>query len=194
LIQTRIDPNHHAWVDQARAGPIAAARIDGRRAMKTKITINGMTHEVAAFMAKAIRSDAIDPAKARADALEVGEITIEGQDLTLPKSTIDQILAMLGAGASAGPSTPEPDPMPAGDMAGMDPSKIGDAEEDEPEVMADGSEPKSDGVTQARVDRMVAAALARLQPTAARKIADAVVATSRKRAALERDASLVLGV
>lgn len=196
LVQTRIRYNHLAVVDAARAGPVARLHLD-RKPMKTKITINGKTHEVAAFMAKAIRSDSLDSAaqaKAKADALEVGEITIEGQDLTLPKSTIDQILAMLGAGASAGPSTPEPEPMPAGDM-GMDPTKMGDAEDpDEPEAMADMADPKADALTQARVDAMVARALARLQPAAARKIADAVVTTSRERSALEREASLVLGV
>jgi hypothetical protein len=160
--------------------------------MKTKIKIDGKTHEIGAFMARAIKADALDkPAqvKAKADALEVGEITIEGQDLVLPKATIDQILAMLGG--SAGSSAPEPDPMPT-DAAPIDPmvpAQMGDAEDPE----KDKSAPKGDGLTQGRVDAMVAAALAKVLPAATRKIADAVTTTSRERSALERDASLVLG-
>lgn len=190
LIQTQIEPNHLAIVDQARAGPVARLRLDGR-VMKTKIQINGKTHEVAAFLAKAIRSDALDATaqtKAKTDALEVGEIVIEGQTLVLPKSTIDQILVMLGG--SAGPSAAAP---PPGDAAmpppgeGMQDPLVADAEDE------DMPKPKADALA-ATVRRLVQAEVAKLAPATAQKIADSVLTTSRERAALEREASLVLGM
>lgn len=196
LIQTDIQPNHHAWVDQARAGPIATARVDGRAAMKTKIQINGKTHEIQPFMAKAIRADALDAAgvaKAKVDALEVGEMMIEGQQLIVPQATIDQIIAMLGG--SAGPSVPEPDPMPL-DAAppGMPPRDPMMADADDKEDAGDMPPKKADAADiAAQVQRLVADALAKALPQATRRIADAVTTTTRERAILERDASLVLG-
>lgn len=247
LIQTQIEPNHLAIVDQARAGSVARLRLDGvalmldyvekrgstwailskegetletgfeteeaakerlrqieaakyakqasgedaagrydseRGIMKLTIKRDGKTttHELTAWLIDAIKAQAIEPAKARSDQLEVGELTIEGQTLVLPKSTIDQILTMLGAGA--GPSAPEPmaEPMP---MDAQDPM----ADEGMP------PEPKADAepITQAKIDAMVAKAIAKAQPAAAAKIADSVLATSRARANLERDAQLVLG-
>lgn len=193
LIQTEITPNHLAIVDQARAGAVARLRLDGQRTMATKIQIAGKTHEIAPFMVRAIKADSLDTvaqAKAKADALEVGEIVIEGQTLVLPKSTVDQILAMLGGGS--GPSVPEP--MPAGDEGGEEmppppppPMPAADGGDMPPPPM------RTDGLTQAQIDAMVARSLQRLAPATTRKITDSVLATSRERANLERDASLVLG-
>ena len=139
------------------------------------LKIDSKTFKIAAFLADSIKAQAVEPAKAKADALEVGEIVIEGQALTLPKATIDQILAMLGAGG--GPSTPEP-AMDEGDMPPkppMDPAMMADeAAEEEPVKDA-----KTDAAIAARVDRLVAAALAKHVPTTAARIADAATATAR---------------
>jgi hypothetical protein len=197
LLQTQIRYNHLAVVDLARAGHIARLRLDGRAAMK--ITINGKQHPIQPFVAKAIKADALDTAaqaKAKTDALEVGEITIEGQALVLPKATIDQILAMLGG--NAGPSVPEPMPTDAAPPGAVPPPKdpmlMGDAE-DEPKKDEKDPKAKADaGDIAAQVQRLVRAEMAKLQPGATKAIADSVLATSRERASLERDASLVLGV
>lgn len=195
LIQTQIEPNHHAWVDQARAGPIATARVDGR-AMKTKIKIDGKTYEIQPFVAKAIRADALDAAgvaKAKADALEVGEIVIEGQALVLPKTMIDEILALLGG--NAGPSVPEPMPIDAA-PPGQDPMAMPMGDSDDKEDAEDPKMPPKKADTAdiaAQVQRLVADALTKALPQATRRIADAVATTSRERANLEREASLVLG-
>jgi hypothetical protein len=181
LIQTQITPNHLAVVDLARAGHVARLRLDGK-AMKRTIKINGKTHQIAAFLADSAKAQALDAAaiaKARADALEVGEITIEGQALTLPKATIDQILAMLGAGSS-GPSQPEPMPMD------------GDPKPDP--MVPPPAPPRMD---EAKLDALVAASLARVLPQAlapqAARVADAVTQQVRDRAELDRRAAAVLG-
>jgi hypothetical protein len=166
--------------------------------MKTKIQINGKTHEIQPFLARSIKADALDAAaqaKAKADAMEVGPVSIDGTELILPRATIDQIIAMLGG--AAGPSVPEPDPMPLDaappGMPPRDPMLVdaddkGDAEDPKmPPKKADASD------IAAQVQRLVADALAKALPQATRKIADAVATTTRERATLERDASLVLG-
>lgn len=191
LIQTEITPNHHAWVDQARAGRIASARLDGR-AMKTiSITYKRDGQTVTAQIPAWATTAAEATAKVtKADAEGVLAVSIEGMpDMVLPESMVKQMIASIGgASAAAGPSVPEP----AADMGGeMDPSMMSDAEEeDEP---MDGK-PKMDGITQADVDAMVKRALDRAMPKVARTVTDAVTTTSRERGALERDAQVVLGV
>ncbi len=193
LIQTSITYNHLAIVDAARAGPIARLHLDTRARMKTKITIAGKTHECTPFMVRAIKADSLDTAgqaKAKADALEVGEIVIEGQALVLPKSTIDQILAMLGGG---GPSVPEPEITPDADpMAEPPPAMVADADEEE-KPMKDGA-PKYDAASlrrwvQAEIDRGIKAAL----PTVQAQVRDSVTTAARERQAIERLALPVLG-
>ena len=123
--------------------------------------------------------------EAKADALEVGEIVIEGQALVLPKSTIDHILAMLGGG---GPSAPEPAITPDADpMAEMPPAMVADADdEEEPATM------KADAIrklVQAEIAKGIKAAL----PTVQAQVRDSVTASARERQAIERLALPVLG-
>lgn len=191
LVQTQIRFNHQAVVDIARAGPVARLRVDGK-AMKRTIKIDGKSYQVAAFLADAAKSQALDAAaiaKAKADALEVGEIVIEGQTLTLPKATIDQILSLLGAGT--GPSQPEPEPpMDAGPpkLPGQDPLAAPPRMDE-----ADPKKPKAD----AELDAKVLASLGRVLPQALAptqsKLADAVTKAARDRADLDRQAHAVLG-
>lgn len=185
LIQTQITPNHLAVVDIARAGPVARLRLDGRP-MKRTIKIDGKSYQVAAFLADSAKAQALDAAaivKAKADALEVGEITIEGQVLTLPKTMIDQILTMLGG--SAGPSMPEPEVPPMDAAPPVDPMKA-PPRMDAPPV---DEKAKAD----AALDAKVLASLARVLPAAQAKVADAVTRQVRDRSELDRKASVVLG-
>jgi len=186
LIQTQITPNHLAVVDRARAGAVARLRVDKQDdTMKRKIQINGKTHEVATFLADSIKAAAVDREKARADQLEVGELTIEGQTLTLPKATIDQILAMLGAVEPAGPSMEEPAEPPMDAEPPMQP----------PPRMDEGDEGKK--MDRAEIVKVVhdtlATALATQLPQAQARLADAVTRTARDRADLDRRAAVVLG-
>ncbi len=182
LAHTQVIYNHLALVDQARAGHVARLLLDSKAArMKTTIKIDGKTHEINAFMAKAIRADALDPAKAKADALEVGPVSIDGVDLILPRSTIDQILAMLGG--SGGPSAPPP----AMDAAPPVPPPI---DPTKPPMMDAAQEPKMDAKT---IQAWIADGIRAHLPQVQRQVADSVTTQARERAAVERAALPVLG-
>jgi len=191
LVQTQITPNHLAVVDLARAGHVARLRLDGSKAMKTtKITIKrdgkATDHQAPSWIVDAAKAQALDAAalvKARADALEVGEITIEGQVLTLPKTMIDQILTMLGG--SAGPSMPEPEVPPMDAAPPVDPMKA-PPRMDAPPV---DEKAKADAL----LDAKVLASLARVLPAAQARVADAVTRQVRDRSELDRKAAQVLG-
>lgn len=94
--------NHLAVVDTARAGRIARLYVDGSAAMKIK-TKDGKEHKIPAWMEPAIKAAASE----RFDEMETGEVSIDGTQLILPRSMIDQLLAMLGAGAAAKPEEVE---------------------------------------------------------------------------------------
>ncbi len=183
LVQTQITPNHLAVVDLARAGHVARLRLDGRP-MKRTIKIDGKSYQIAALLADAAKATALDTAaqtKAKADALEVGPMSIDGVDLIVPRSTIDQVLAMLGG--SAGPSMPEPEVPP------MDakPDPMAPPRMDAPPPVDEKA--KAD----AALDAKVLASLARVLPAAQAKVADAVTRQVRDRSELDRKASAVLG-
>jgi hypothetical protein len=132
-VQESIVYNHLALVDLARAGHVARLTLDsGARAVKLKIGTR--TLDVPAFVADSIKleakkltdakASAEESVKKRADALEVGALSIDGTELILPKGMIDSILAMLGGGGGAAPAPPadavptEEDPNAAPPMDG----------------------------------------------------------------------------
>lgn len=193
LVQTAIRYNHLALVDAARAGPVARLHLDSKAAMKTKITIKrrdgkSTTADVPAWILDAAIAKAL-PAERR-DADGVLSVEIEGKPpMILPEEMVSTMLAAVGMGGG-GPSVPEP-AMDEGDMPKppMDPAMMADMSGEE-EPMKDA---KTDAAIAARVDRLVAQALARHVPTTAARIADAATASARQRAAVEHAASTVLG-
>lgn len=195
LIQTQIEYNHLAVVDQARAGHVARLHLDRKGRTMGKITIkrDGKTTHTIAKAPQWIVDAALGfkpEAALRADADGVLSVEIEGKPpMVLPEEMVSQMLAAVGMGGG-GPSASEPpipdaDPMknPAEMMADADPEK------EEPEPAAD----KRDAAMAAKVERMVADALAKQVPKASAKIADAATTRARDRADLERKAAPVLG-
>lgn len=120
-VQRRRRYNHLAGVDLARVGANARLRFDAMKLHTLKIGPKSL--QIAAVLATALQGQALaaDP-KARADAgMEVAEVTIDGVTLVLPRSVVDQIVAML-AGGSATTEEPAVDAAPAGAVPPVDPN------------------------------------------------------------------------
>jgi hypothetical protein len=180
LVQTQIRYNHLAVVGRARAGSVARLRMDSMTQRTFKI--DGQDHAGPEWLIEAMTT------QARADFEgETVEVMIEGMDraLVLPREMVDQMLAVIGAGAPAEPSAEiVEEPAMEAEDAGM-PGEIEDQNppEDENPMKMDA----------ARVEAAVSAALAKLLPTALRPLTKKAQDSMRDRTDLERRAAPVLG-
>ena len=198
-IQREIRYNHLALVDLARAGHVARLRLDGFRVQRTdqarqprtkmqkgKIRHDGKTLEIAPWVVEGLIAES---RAQRDDQIETGKLMIEiGEDgpveLTLPKATIEQVLAMLGAADA-----------PAGEAPAADPAAEAPAEGDgEGEGMGEGAAPgaPAEGEEQEQYQRMDAASVAKLVDRKVREALQRHDAQQRERGEVERRASKIL--
>lgn len=208
VVQREIRYNHLALVDLARAGHVARLKFDGKaarvqrndgarkgpRPMKFTIQIDGKTYTVSPLLVPGLSAESEATAKKirHGDAIETSEITFTDPDggapvkLILPKGTVEEMLAMIGAAGAPAAAAPmegsamgEEEPPPAGEPGLLEE----DGTEDE------GSEPPPPRMDRASVEAMIAAAVAKAVPAELTARED----RARERADLERRTSGLLG-
>lgn len=185
--QTGIRYNHLALVDEARAGPVAKLKFDGKKIMKIKIKTDSKAQEVKLKGTKAKLIDALrghlkDEAKGARKDTAVGKLTIEkeGEDpleLVLPMATLEMVMSSIGAEAPAEepvqPSEPQDQLPPEEELKDQE----GEGEEEE-------EKKEGEKVDRKAIKKLIADAVAIERKATRKEFAD--------RAKAERDASRVL--
>lgn len=162
-IQTKRRYNHLALVDVARVGHVARLRLDGVQRIegdpmkKVRVKLaDGRTIDVPEILIPSWKAAKVDPAKAKADALDPVEVVIAGEKLLLPAAMIEQLLSVLGASGATPEATAEEPPVDEVPVAAGQSVKAGKAKTmDEAAVQTLITKSVGDALAKADGDRRV---------------------------------------
>ncbi|MCA9680728.1 MAG: DUF2213 domain-containing protein [Myxococcales bacterium] len=187
--------NHLTLTDRPRVGHEAQLRLDSTdwhetreiRTMKTvTVKFQNRTFKVGALAAVGLRHAVKHASALRTDAIDVRTISIEDEqgtmvELTVPAATVDEILAMLGAGSSTSSSTESEPAAEAPAADGTDPMPVPVQDTAPPAQQA----PRMDTAIETMVARVVRQELGRVERN--------IGAAQAERRSIEREAAQVLG-